>query len=147
MKRLIFLIFLVILSSPVLVFAQDIDEYLENHDKLIEDYNKNIDSVPKILKKLFGDERIKIYLGHFESTRTFSAETRNARLISFKEEEIENPTLVVYVNKETLDSIINSENPAASLTSALDSGEIKYEAVGIKTKIKLFFTSLFLKFL
>ena len=138
---------MMILSSMASVSAQDVDEYLEDSDKLIEDYNKNIDSAPRVLKTLFGDERINIYLGHFESTRIFSAETRNARLISFKEEEGKNPTLRVYINKEVLDSIINSEDPIASLMSALDSGEIKYEAVGVKTKIKLFFTSLFLKFL
>ncbi len=147
MKALIFLIFSIMLCAPFSASAQNIDEYLEDHDKLIEDYNKNIDSVPKVLRKLFGNERIVIYLGNFESTRTFSAETKNARLMSFKEEEIENPTLIVYVNKQVLDSIISSENPIASVTSALESGEIKYKAVGIKTKIKLFFTSLFLKFL
>jgi len=138
---------MIILSTPSLIFAQDIDEYLDDHDKLIGDYNKNIDSVPKVLRKLFGNERIVIYLGNFEATRAFSAETKNAMLISFKEEEIENPTLIVYVNKQALDSIISSENPTASVTSALESGEIKYKAVGLKTKIKLFFTSLFLKFL
>ena len=147
MKALIFLIFSIMLCAPFSVSAQNIDEYLEDHDKLIEDYNKNIDSVPKILRKLFGNERIVIYLGNFESTRTFSAETKNARLMSFKEEEIEKPTLRVYVNKQALDSIISSENPTASVTSALESGEIKYEAARIRTKIKLFFTSLFLKFL
>lgn len=147
MKKQIFLILLIALSSSVLSQEVNLDGYLEDHDKLIEDYNRNIDSVPRILKTLFGNERIIIYLGHFEFTRTFSAETRKARLISFKEEEIENPTLIVYINKSTMDSIIDSENPVVSLTTALDSGEIKYEAVGIKTKIKLFFASLFLKFL
>ena len=101
-------------------------------------YNQNVDKIPGFIRTIFGNERIEAHINDGKE-EVIGIVTKDAIVIEFKEGGIENPTLKVYTDKETIYKVIKQKNPDSAIQvalKALDEGKIRYEAVGVVTQIK-----------
>jgi hypothetical protein len=98
--------------------------------------------LPGLVKTLFGDERVIIHIRMDgtagENTEEFivSVVTERGILQGVKRGPIENPTLNMYADEETVRNIMTSTDPLRTFRTALDNKEIRYEAVGVVKKVK-----------
>lgn len=120
--------------------------YLDNPEKAMEEYNKNIEHVPGFVKSIFGHERINLEVGlENSSKREFGVVTEKGIVISVEKEYLEDATLKVKINDTVINKIIQAEDQVKELQDALDKKEIEYKAVRLKTKAKTFLARVALK--
>lgn len=134
LTKIIFLLGIVLLSS--LAFAQTEEEFMQQieqqRDELIGA------KLPGPVSMLFGNERLNIYIDDVK----VGVVTKGGKVQNFDFQKLENPTVNVYTDKETVESILQSEDPIKRGQQALDNKEITYEAVGAGKKIKFFFVGI-----
>ncbi len=85
-----------------------------------------------MLKTLFGDDRINLYIKGIDTP--FHAVTKNGALEEAKVGALEDPTINMYTDVETLGSIADGET---TVSRALMDGKIKYEGVGFLNGLRL----------
>src|SRR3989344_7632038 len=101
-----------------------------------------VDYLPGMVGKLFGNERINAYL--IKSTgdvTVFGLITQDKKIQELGLNEISDPSINIYLDQATLAEIKDSVNPLVRLNQALDEKSIKYEGVGLADKVKLGFLS------
>jgi hypothetical protein len=105
---------------------------------LVEVYNENVGKVP-LVTSLIGEERINgsISLNDGSVLSLAIMTDEDAKITSFQEGEISDPTINAYSDENTVRSIINSGDPVATFQNVLDTGTIQIEAVGMGGKIKI----------
>ena len=139
MKQLSVLVLLAFVVSscfalPVSAITED-----EIESYLLVEYNAFISSnpnVPSFVKSIFGDQVIHIIIEKTGGDIELSAVTdSDAYITEIESGEPENPTLLVKSNDETVDKILNSDEPGSEAMNALNNGDITYEGIGIKNKI------------
>lgn len=120
--------------------------YLDNPDKVMEEYNKNIEYVPGFIKTIFGNERINLEVSlENGSKREYGILTEKGTIISVEKQYLEDPTLNAKISEATINKLLQAEDQVGALKEALDNKEIGYEAVKVKTKVKTFFARIALK--
>jgi|GEM_PF-1248648 len=100
----------------------------------VDTYNQNIEKVPGIVKMLFGKERINAYIENGKE-EIIGIVMQDAKVIEFKEGEVQNPTMRMYMDKGTIRKLMT--DPPFAL-EALDKGKIRYEGIGITKQAKVF---------
>jgi len=114
-----------------------------NAAQFVDFYNREVAGTSGIVDKIFGNERINIYL---DDDLAFGVVTSDGKIIEENETGIEEPTLNVYIKSEDLQDLINGR---LTIEDALRSGKIKYQGAGFFAKVKFgvihFFQSWFLK--
>lgn len=136
-------LFLLVLTLP-LAYAQV--STLPSLDVVKEDYNSNLEEVPKFIKSLIGTERINAYITLDNGTDiAIKATTEEGLVKQLAYGELDDPTLVARTSEETVAEILNAEDSLQRLEEALDNKEITYEATSLKKKIKWGATSVILK--
>ena len=126
MKIILFaLISLLILSSSI--YAQ-IEKY--KPEDAIKLYNDNKANIPGAAKKVLGNERVNI---HIKDYKNFNLVTKNGELISIDYELLDNPTLNIYTDKDTVNEIIEGK---LSWKSALKNKKLSYKASGFWHRMK-----------
>lgn len=136
MKKLIILAMVIIFSNFVLA---NIENY--KPEDVIKYYGEYETKIPGFAKKLFGSERANIYI---ENYGEFSAVTKKGKLISYEKGLLDNPTINVYTDKETVEKIIQGE---LNFKDALDKKLVSYQAIGFWHKFKFKFLTGFAVFM
>ncbi len=131
MKKIIFgFMFLLIICAA---FAQNnlVDELKENWDEI---KNKEL---PGFTKKIFGDERINIYVTSSEGKETvIGLVVEDGKFKELSLSKLGDATLNVRGTEKIIKQIKDSKNPLVSFRKALNDETIDYSAVGIAKKIK-----------
>ncbi len=123
-----------ILVIPALTTAFDKNNIKEEDiPTIIQLYNTNIDKVPPILIKIFGNERINVYI---DNELFYGFKTENGRITEEMKGGISNPTLNVYVTQDVINKIVKREITAQE---ALKKGYIDYKGVGLIKRTKFGF--------
>jgi hypothetical protein len=135
-KVLKHLFVLLILVSHTTVFALDDDTFQRLQTKK-NSYNQQVDSVPRIIITLFGNERINVYLTGCSSDCEIGLVTSDGRAVELRKGEISDPTMRVWMEESLLERILDSHDARGDFITALNNGDIKVEGVGILKKIKL----------
>jgi hypothetical protein len=134
MLKKLFLVLMFLLFTISLTFAQEID------DEILKLQELQGQEIPGIAGRLFGNERINLYVDLNDGTReTITILTKKKIFISLEKGELENPTLIVYTTEQTLRELQNSENILQTFETYLKNGDISYQALGIGKKIKFGF--------
>lgn len=134
MKPLIFLAILLLFFIPVASAAID----LSNLNASVNDYNKNIDNAPSVLRALLGDERVNITLKlNNSSTESYGIVTKNAKIVEFTPGGLKSPTIEVYGTEAAINNIVNAQDAAAAYRSAEAAGQVKIEGKSLTAKLKL----------
>ena len=123
-----------------LALAQDLSEIVQEIDSEIQG-----NEIPSPIDKIFGDERINIHIDTGDETIVLALITQDAKVEGLSQHEVEDPSLNAYTTEKTIVTIMESNDPLASLTYALDNKDITYEAVGVVNKFKFFFVNIFIK--
>ena len=117
------------ISTPDGMFA-----LLKQGSQIVNAYQ---DKVPKTFITIFGNERIQGEVS-LSSGKTLivGAVTKNGRVVSFTRGSLEKPSLKVYTNEETIRTILSSPTPVDTITAALSSKAIRYEAQSFVGSVK-----------
>lgn len=115
----------------------------------VNEYNQNADKVPFFLKSLLGDEVIKLVIMTNDGEEVYvKAVTEDAYITIFgeidKDEEI-GETIVVGTNEETVQNILNSDDPLGTFLDAKENGEIVIEPIGFVNNVTFAVANVLLK--
>ena len=107
-------------------------------ESMVDVYNENIGDIP-FVTSLLGDERINAEIALTDGSTLIIGITTDsdAKITSFEEGAISDPSLRAYTDENTVLAIINSADPVSAAQDALDSGAIRLEGVGVGNKIKV----------
>lgn len=127
--KLKLLILIILLSVP---FAFALQPY--NIEDLKSNYNKNLDTVPGIVKSLIGNEIINLYFTPSNGpTVVMGTKTYDAMILTLQDKPYEKPTMNVYISENTVQALMDNK---MTVQEALDLGKIKYKSLRFKTKVK-----------
>lgn len=97
--------------------------------------------IPSPFGSLYGNEIVNVYL--IDETPIGYAITSDGVFTDFGQGEAEEPTINVYIeNGNTIQSIIEAENPLDKFYELKSEGKIKIEPVGVTKKLKWFAASM-----
>lgn len=120
------------------VSAWDVDGAVQNLPAVQQEFNLNLENVPNFIKTLFGNERLNLTIARLDGgTVQVGLVTRNGRIESVGKDVIDDYTMDVQVAESTVDAIASSDDQAARLKLALDTGEITYQARTFKASVKV----------
>lgn len=146
MKKLSIILSVLIIST-VFVSAETAEltesDFEKMHDsldltELQQSINSNQDEIPGFAASIIGDHRINIYFQ--ETDQTYSAVMNGTEVESLERSEVDEHTLEIYINEESLEALISSEQPFSELKEQLDKGGIEYEAVSRTDTVKMLIT-------
>lgn len=136
---LVIAIFAATFSDPTytgnVVRGQNTEYLLNNLDEVKDSYNANIENVPGFFKSLFGNEIIKLNIDMGNEEEVLYIKTRKGRIVHFADHN-GNHTLEVWTDSSTIDHVSTAEDQVRAISAALKEGDIRYEAVNFKTKVK-----------
>lgn len=119
-----------ILMFATTVSAHEIDLSTLDLDNLVKVYNENLGNVPNIIKNIFGNERIDIYI---DGQKFVGFVGKNGTITEYKKGGIEKPTMKIYTTSDTIGHLINNEK---SLLDAVKDKSIQFEGIGFAKKVK-----------
>lgn len=98
--------------------------------------------LPDYVAALFGDEVANIHIETANGEIVYGLVTSDGVITEFRESALDDPTVNIYSDQQTIDDIQNSENPLLELQVALDEDRITYQAVGVMNRIRWGFSNL-----
>lgn len=147
MKKLIFIIMLLVLSSFVYAHEDhniDYNKYLNDLSYSKEQANNNINHLPSVGKKLLNNNRILVHItmNNGEKKDIYGVFSKN-KLITLEYGTITDVDLEVSLSEKDIQDVINSHNPRATIKSKLNKS-INYKVYGTFNKVKVKFLLNFL---
>lgn len=152
MKRISVLILLTFIVTSCFALPASAATEDEVETYLLSEYNTFISENPDVpfVKSILGEQVIHIIITKTGGDIELAAVTdSDAYITEITSGEPDNPTLRVMSNEETIDKIMDSDDPASETANALNNGDITYKGVGIKnvvvvgiTKTAQFFANL-----
>ncbi len=145
MKKQVIMLML-ILTALIPVASADI---VSDLDIKVNEYNENAENLPSFLKSLLGDEVIKLVIMANDGEEIYiKAVTEDAYVTVF--EEIDGnteigETIIIGTSEDTVQSILNSEDPLTTFLDAKDNDEIKIEPVGFVNNVTFTVANILLK--
>ncbi len=138
MKRLSVLALLTFIVTSCFALPVSATSEDEVEMYLLSEYNTFISANPDVpfVKSILGEQVIHIIITKTGGDIELAAVTdSDAYITEIESGEPDKPTLRVMSNEETIDKIIDSDDPASETANALNNGDITYEGVGIKNTI------------
>ena len=145
MKKQVIMLML-ILTALIPVASADI---VSDLDIKVNEYNENAENLPSFLKSLLGDEVIKLVIMANDGEEIYiKAVTEDAYVTVF--EEIDGnteigETIIIGTSEDTVQSILNSEDPLTTFLDAKDNDEIIIEPVGFVNNVTFTVANILLK--
>ena len=119
---------------------EDPNGYFEELEGYVDLYNANLESIPGVVKRLFANERINFYISLADGEEIIGVVTSGGcEILEFKEGEVENPTLLAYVDGEKIAEALASPSQEKALEVV---NSIRIEGVGFMKKVKVAFLNL-----
>ena len=108
-------------------------------EKIKTSINEKTETVPGI-RSFLGSERINFELGLKDgSSLIVGLENEKGKIKAIKSGGAEKPTIRAKVSQQTIEKVMESEDPFQTALDALNSGEIIFEAEGFFPKLKVSF--------
>jgi hypothetical protein len=145
MKKQVIMLML-ILTALIPVASADV---VSDLDIKVNEYNENAENLPSFLKSLLGDEVIKLVIMTNDGEDIYiKAVTEDAYVTVF--EEIDENTdidenIIIGTSEDTVQSILNSEEPLTTFLDAKDKDEIIIEPVGFVNNVTFTVANILLK--
>lgn len=97
---------------------------MNKYDGLKDYWNERITGIPAVVKTIFGDERMNVYVKMKNGKeRVVGIVTDRGHIIQIRTGGITDPTLNVYSSEDTFNQILNKK---LNINSAMDNGLLKY---------------------
>ncbi len=147
MKHVAAAVFVVLMAGAVAAHAghfddtgteapASIDDAVDEIDTLAATYNENADSVPSLVESLVADERVNVHIETGDDDIVIGVVMDDARMTTVTRGGVENVTVDLYTDEETVSSILAAEDSPARAVEAFNSDHITYEAHGFGRSIK-----------
>lgn len=141
MKKTIFVLFFILISLGN-VFADSgnysLDFILNNKEEAVEIYNRNIDTVPEIIKDQFSNEVVSVDITRDDnSTEVLYVVLEDSKLKEISTEARDDVSLELHMSESNINSIIQSEDVVKELTSAMKSNNIVIKPRSFLNSIKI----------
>ncbi len=141
-KSVVLMVVAALFATPAI--AQEIQVNEENLEYAKQQYNNNTDQLPGIAKSLIGDQTINVYLNDSGTQENIGIQMNGTEIETVDTSSNENATLEVWVQRESVEEIAESQTPAEDLRQKINSEEIRYEVHGLMNKIKFGVLEMFL---
>jgi len=136
MKRGLFILIILCLAFTALS-EENIFENLDEESVALMAAQYVGQELPKPLAAIMGNERIQCIVSMNDGGDFLMfVVTKEGKVESVDVNEGTDPTLKVFSSQATIEKIIISDDQAKAMSDALDSEEIRYEAVGFFNSIK-----------
>lgn len=134
--------------SPTGMVTAELSTYeqaMQNTDALKDLYNQNLDKVPKFVRTVFGNEKILLEIDMLDgNTNSMSLQTEKGRIKTLTKEKLSEYTLKIRTSEKTINEIMVSEDQVTRFKQAIDNKEITYEALRMRTSVKVGMSKMFL---
>ncbi len=128
-------LFVVAVSPAVALTVEEAEHFL------LDIYNPNVENIIPdlpLVKDVFGGQVIHIIIKKEGGDIEFGATTdSNGYITDLKRGAPSNPTMRLKSDEETVDKIVNSDDPVKETKEALLAGKITYEGVTLVNQIKV----------
>ena len=104
---------------------------------LKENYNNQSSEIPSFVGNIVGGERINLNLETNKTNETIGVSFEGVNISNVSKEGLENPTMKVWTDDETVSTILTSSDKYGTLEEKLNKNEIKYESTTVEAGIKL----------
>ena len=145
---------LILATSILLLLMPVTSQTIELKEANLTEYedraNQHTEELPSFVKDLVGDQDINVYIDHHTSESedyNLSVEMNGTTVEEIESSSLEEPDIEVWTSSKIISNITESEKPVDQMQSAIDSGDIEYQANDTWTSIKLFFAETVMGFL
>jgi ATP-dependent Lon protease len=148
-KQILFgFLFIILILNTSFIFAENknIRYYYENIDEAKEELKSSIDQIPKTFEKILQKDKIYIQVNTSTEQLNFFLEKTNEGYILTKK-NIDNINVWIVTKEETVNRILESDNPLRDIKEGIKTKEIEIKAKGFFKKIKYKVAQFFLKFI
>lgn len=141
-------IFFLLIFSSNLVFAEskDIKYYYDNLDSEKEKFLNNIEELPSILQRIIKNDKIKVEIETEKERLELFLEKTKEGTYNLTKENIDKVNVWIYSKEETINKILESQEPITELTTAIKNKDITIKTQGFFRSIKFKIAKLFLNF-
>jgi hypothetical protein len=148
-KRILFgLILILIIFNSTFVFAEskNIKYYYDNIDTEKQVLLDNITSLPNLIQNILKNDKIQFEIDtNNEKLNLFLEKTKDGNY-NITKENIEKINVWIIAKEDSINQIINSEDPLQELNNKIKSKEVKIKTKGFFRTIKFKLVQLFLRF-
>lgn len=102
-----------------------------------EVYNNQTDQVPGFVGKIVGGERVNMKLEVNGSNETLGVAFNELKIENISKSGVEDPTMEVWTDQETISSVIESESKYEAIRQELDENDIEYRTTTVKAGVKV----------
>lgn len=125
----------------------DIEKYFENgvlKEDYIKEVNENIDQIPDFVLDMFADGKTNVTLQTTDGEELeFNVLVDDQELVGANEGHDPNAEAEVTFDEDIIETIIQADEPVEAFVGAVNSGDIKYEALTPQAKVKGLILSIF----
>lgn len=112
--------------------GKDLNLTEEELQQLKKTYNNNTEEIPKVAENLIGGQNVNLEIGN----QSYLMELEGLEMERLQKGELEDPTLEVEADRETVKDITESESPREELKQELQDGGVNYRTYGLVNRIK-----------
>ncbi|ABO35659.1 conserved hypothetical protein [Methanococcus maripaludis C5] len=146
-KAALVLVFALILSSASAetVLISDSSDLFSKMKTIAMKYAENLEDIP-FATNIASNERINLNVDMGEEDLLISIIVIDGKITSFEKGSLDDATMNVYTDENTVREILDSDNPVSSAQTALKAGNIKMEGVGLVNSIKISIANILMSF-
>ena len=148
-KRILFgLILILIIFNSSLIFAEnkDIKYYYNNIDTEKQVLLDNITSLPSLIQNILKNDKIQFEIDtNNEKLNLFLERTKDGNY-NITKENIEKVNVWIIAKEDSINQIINAEDPLQELNNKIKSKEVQIKTKGFFRTLKFKLGQLFLRF-
>lgn len=101
------------------------------------EYNNQTEKVPDIASSIVGGETVNLEINRSDSEEVVGAEMNGLEISEIRKGGFENNTMVVETDGETVQTVLESEDPFDQIQSELDKNDIEYRSTTLSGSVKL----------
>lgn len=131
MKKTVLLATLILLTGTVSAVSQsELKDFQET-------YNNQTSEVPSVVGSIVGGETVNVEINRSNGTEKVGAKMEGLEMTEIEKGGFEDNTMNVYTDEETVQTILDSEDPFEQVKDELNSDDIEYDSTTTGGKVKL----------
>lgn len=131
MKKLALVLSIIFIAGSTAALTQsELDQFKDK-------YNNQTSEVPSIVGSIVGGERLNVHVNNSNGTEVIGADMDGVEINSLTKGGFENQTMNVYTNEDTVEGILESDDPFDQVTAELDAKNITYDSTTTGGKVKI----------
>lgn len=140
--KIFYITFFAILATTATAaeYTEELEQFNETTEleELQQTINDNRDEIPDFISTIVGGQQINLYFNNTDYT--YSAKLDGTEIQELSSSELEEPTLEIWVDPSTLQSVLQSDESFDEIEQAMEQGGIEYETHNWRNSIVFYIT-------